>query len=161
MPSGTFRLFLAPAPAKGGRGASSKARRPRAGSAYAGRPTRSTEVTASTTCLHASTVSVAHFSDDQVGAGGEQLAGPRIARAPQRATGECPVVEGDRGGVTVGIAGDLAQDACIAATAVDLEIDGVSTSIPADRVYVMIGGELPLQFLTALGVAVDVKFGTA
>jgi thioredoxin reductase/NAD-dependent dihydropyrimidine dehydrogenase PreA subunit len=49
----------------------------------------------------------------------------------------------------------------IAATGVDLESGGIATTIPAERVYVMIGGELPLQFLAALGVAVDVKFGTA
>jgi hypothetical protein len=30
----------------------------------------------------------------------------------------------------------------------------------ADRIYVMIGGELPARFLEHLGVRVDVKFGT-
>ena len=44
---------------------------------------------------------------------------------------------------------------------VDIEADGGHTSVTADRVYVMIGGDLPGKLLRGLGVEVDVKFGTA
>ncbi len=37
----------------------------------------------------------------------------------------------------------------------------VVTTIPAERVYIMIGGTLPTELLQRLGVTVDVKFGTA
>jgi thioredoxin reductase/NAD-dependent dihydropyrimidine dehydrogenase PreA subunit len=53
------------------------------------------------------------------------------------------------------------QVASIAPRTVDLEVPGAVTTIAADRVYIMIGGELPVHFLERLGVEVDVKFGTA
>jgi len=43
---------------------------------------------------------------------------------------------------------------------VAIDADHVVTTIPADKVYIMIGGELPAKFLQGLGVAVDLKFGT-
>jgi len=43
----------------------------------------------------------------------------------------------------------------------DLAVDAIERSIDAERIYVMIGGELPGPFLASLGVEVDVKFGTA
>lgn len=49
----------------------------------------------------------------------------------------------------------------IAPGSITIETEGVATTIPADKIYVMIGGELPAKFLAGIGVAVDVKFGTA
>jgi thioredoxin reductase/NAD-dependent dihydropyrimidine dehydrogenase PreA subunit len=44
---------------------------------------------------------------------------------------------------------------------VDIQMDGGDRrTVRAERVYVMIGGELPARFLERLGVEVDVKFGT-
>jgi thioredoxin reductase (NADPH) len=39
--------------------------------------------------------------------------------------------------------------------------DGTATTIPAERVYIMIGGKLPTELMQRLGVSVDVKFGSA
>lgn len=49
----------------------------------------------------------------------------------------------------------------ISPRSVELEAEGIPSTLSVDRVYVMIGGELPAQFLAKLGVGVDVKFGTA
>jgi len=44
---------------------------------------------------------------------------------------------------------------------VSIRHDGNATTLPAERVYIMIGGELPTEFLKRLGVSIDVKFGSA
>ena len=44
---------------------------------------------------------------------------------------------------------------------VGIRANGAVTRIPADKIYIMIGGELPMGLLHRLGVEVDVKFGTA
>jgi thioredoxin reductase/NAD-dependent dihydropyrimidine dehydrogenase PreA subunit len=44
---------------------------------------------------------------------------------------------------------------------VEIRVKGVVTRIPAEQVYIMIGGELPTSLLHRLGVKVDVKFGKA
>jgi thioredoxin reductase/NAD-dependent dihydropyrimidine dehydrogenase PreA subunit len=48
----------------------------------------------------------------------------------------------------------------IDAGSVQLESDGASHSLAVDRVFVFIGGTLPIPFLRKCGIEIDVKFGT-
>jgi len=58
-------------------------------------------------------------------------------------------------------AGETRDFASIEPLRVEIRVKDVERRVPAEKIYILIGGELPAELLQRIGVEVGVKFGTA